>query len=178
MRGGTNGIDLGDIPRATRASTSFIGVDDDVEDEEMMREKFQEYLWRWHQAESGDLSDTAKPGKNGMMKRKRSIMGKMFKKPAIGQVLNVEFDENTQESRNRKRRWSRGEHREHAQLLLSPETEGGCACVINPDNLMRQLWDIVAVTICLIYSAIRVPYVIAFDIGLYSLSLSHADNDV
>jgi len=39
--------------------------------------------------------------------------------------------------------------------------------ILNPSSLYRQTWDIVFVMLSLMYTALRVPYAIAFDIGMY-----------
>ena len=188
MHGGDSGIHLGDlddIPRRTRESSAFVEVET-TDDSEGMKDKFHQYLWRWHMAEDGGGTDNKGTGRSSKsslnreptdqiqpFKRQQSIMDKMFKRPTIGQTMDIEFDHKSQESKNRNSRWA--EHKEKTQFLLSSDdtdTDWGCACVINPDNFLRQMWDIVAVTICLIYTAVRVPYAIAFDIGLYSLTLS------
>ena len=86
----------------------------------------------------------------------------MIKKPTIGAVVSIDFDHKKTGLERKSQRWSSNSRENSSFLIKNKDDRWGF--VINPNNIIRQAWDIVAVMSCLVYSALRVPYVIAFDI--------------
>ena len=87
-------------------------------------------------------------------------------RPDIGHILDIDFKTDLP-NQDEQGRWSREKSRTDSNLMIkNDQTKWGY--VFNPNNLWRQMWDLIAVTLCLIYSALRVPYVIAFDMDEFA----------
>lgn len=77
----------------------------------------------------------------------------------LGEIMDLRMDPAERIKRAATLARASGDRTKSGNLMVAP-------WVLNPSSLYRQSWDIVFVMLSLMYTALRVPYAIAFDIGM------------
>lgn len=138
----------------------FVQVASEKFDEDNVREKFHQYLVKRSAVE--DHADSAIP----TLVRQNSFF---FRKPAVPtQIFDIDI-KNFHQDQDKDRYGKAKTKNTNSTLFFKTKSKYCCCgCVLNPDNIYRQMWDLIFVTSCLLYTVLRVPYVIAFDIDEFA----------